>query len=97
MPLQFEVTLSPPAVSDVVSRKLSVTVGDGTTIERTLFPDEMSVGGFEGNDRDIVEVSLVDLDGRGNASEPRTLSTVLVDTIAPPQPGELGIRVTGQS
>ena len=41
--------------------------------------------------------TMVDTDASGNASEPRPFSFTLVDSIAPPEPGEVGLVVTGQS
>jgi hypothetical protein len=39
----------------------------------------------------VVSGHLIDIDNAGNRSEPRLFSLVAKDTIAPPQPGELGI------
>jgi hypothetical protein len=91
--LFFEFELPAPGASDVVTRKLTVKVGsaDASTVD-------LAVGAaspeFSGADNDVVEGSLVDVDDAGNSSEPSNFSFVLTDTIAPPLPGQVGLKVT---
>lgn len=94
--LKFELILPPISAHDVVSRLLSVKVGNGDLITLTPAPNELIIinDKFIGNDNDAVDVSLADVDDAGNRGVSRDQSFVLLDTIAPPQPGELGLIVT---
>lgn len=84
--------------AEVVSREASVTVGDGLTQTSALEGSgDAEVGPFEGAQDTAVTVSVVNIDDAGNRSEPRTQSFVLVDTIPPAAPGEIGLRVTGET
>ncbi len=83
--------------SDVVSREVKLTLADGTVSE---FVNEGN-GAFESAeftaDQDSeVSISVVNVDDAGNKSVPRVQSFTLVDTIAPPAPGELGVKVVGE-
>lgn len=94
--LQFKLVLPAPGAPDVVSRELSVKVGEGDAVVQPLAPDALEVVGFEGADNAVVAVSLVDIDDAGNRSEAREQQFTLTDTIAPPQPGEIGLQVTAE-
>lgn len=94
------VDTSDPNNKDVAKQVLSVTVAGGaaTVVE---FADQdahdpVSNDAFIGNAGDSVEASLTYVDGSGNASQPRTETVTLTDTIAPDQPGDFGVQVTGQ-
>jgi hypothetical protein len=89
--------LPAPGASDVVSRELTVRIGTGEPMVAKLQGDVLVYSGYEGNDGDAVEGQLVDIDDAGNRSEARTFSFVLADTIAPAQPGEVGLKVTGET
>lgn len=95
--LKFVLMLPPKGVSDVVQRQLAVKVGSNDLGTVVLEGDIIESNEMQGDDNDVVEGSLIDVDDAGNPSEPRTFSFVLTDTLAPPQPGELGIRVTEES
>lgn len=89
--LKFQ--LPPPGASDVTTRELSVTVngGDPPQIHNlagsTLVTDEMV---FQADDQLVL--TLVDIDAKGNRSQASAaFSLTVVDDIAPPQPGELGV------
>lgn len=94
--LHFEVTLPPPGAADVVSREFSIAIGEGEVSIITLEPTAVSAGPFEGNDNDVIKLTLVDVDDAGNRSEARSQELVLTDTLAPPQPGEMGLVVTSE-
>lgn len=96
MALQFEVLLPSPGASDVVTRELSVTIGDAG-LKVMQLPGIASSYKDEGPQDATVTVSLVDIDDVGNRSPARERTAVLTDTIAPPQPGELAINVTGET
>jgi hypothetical protein len=92
--LKFVLVLPQKGAADVVQRELTVQVGEGDPVVVSLGGDEVESGTFEGEDGDSVSGSLVDVDDAGNKSEAREFSFVLVDTVAPPTPGEVGLKVT---
>jgi hypothetical protein len=93
--LIFDVTLPPPAAPDVVTRKVTVEInGESSTL--TLDAEATTVTGLKGLQDAVVTVTLVDVDDAGLESPPSTKTVTLVDTIAPPAPGELGITVSGE-
>lgn len=94
--LKFVLVLPEKSASDVVSRKVSIQVGTGEVLSVDLEGDVLETAEFTGNDNDPVTGSLVDVDDAGNNSEPRDFNFVLVDTIPPPLPGEVGLRVTAE-
>lgn len=94
--LKFKLVLPAPGASDVASRQLTVTIGTADPQTVTLDPTAIESGEYEGEDNAAVSGSLVDTDDAGNQSEAREFSFVLTDTLAPPQPGEVGLVVTGE-
>lgn len=94
--LNFSVLLPTPGATDVVKRELSVTIGEEPTQTKEL-TTETEVTGFSGADNAQVSLSLVDIDDAGNRSPERSQTFVLVDSLAPPQPGEMGIRVDSET
>lgn len=95
--LRFHLLLPEVAVKDVVSRELTVRIGHGEDAVFELTPDTVSSPEFFGEDNTVVFVRLVDVDDAGNRSEPREQQFVLLDTIPPPQPGEIGLQVIGET
>lgn len=91
--LIFKISLPPVGASDVVERRLTVTVGGGDPIVATMDPTVDTTGELAGNDNDAVHAELIDVDDSGNQSQPSTLDAVLTDTIPPPQPGAMGITM----
>jgi len=90
----FKIVLPPPGASDVATRELSITVngGDPPTVKTypgaTLLTDEVVF-----NADDQLVMTLVDIDGHGNRSQPSAaFSYAVVDDVAPPQPGQLGVQ-----
>ncbi len=96
MSLNFTVLLPPAGAADVVKRELTVAIGTGDPVPKEL-TTETEVGGFSGNDNDAVAVSLVDVDDAGNRSEARNQTFTLTDTIAPPMPDSIGLRVDSET
>lgn len=94
--LTFRLLLPQPGAADVVSRELTVSVGGGDPQVVSLGGDELASAEMSGDDGAAVVGSLVDVDDAGNRSPAREFSFVLADTIAPPQPGEVGVEVTGE-
>lgn len=94
--LKFCVCLPPKSADDVTSRELCVSINDGDTVKKTVDGDTVHVDEFVGQHGDTVAGYLVDIDGAGNRSEPSLFNFTLVDNIAPPMPGEVGVMVLGQ-
>jgi len=94
--LKFVLTLPTKSAADVVSRVLTVTIGEEVQVFE-LAADAVETQEFECADNTEVFGSLADVDDAGNVSEAREFSFKIVDTIVPPMPGELGVRVTGES
>lgn len=92
--LKFVLTLPAPGAADVVERELVVKIGEAEPV--TVFLDGKSLESeeFSCEDNTTVTGTLVDIDDATNRSEPRSFEFIVVDTIAPPVPGELGVRVT---
>lgn len=93
--LHYVVLLPPPSAPDVVNRRLSVNGSDFN-----INPNMTEFGGFSGSDGDSVFVRVVDIDDATptpNESPPREMTFTLTDTIAPPQPGEIGLRIVSES
>lgn len=79
--------------SDVVERRLTVTV-NGTVVEnRTYAGDIVDFGELRvAQDSDVV-LSLVDVDDVGNVSPETTQVFKATDTVAPPAPGSFGVNL----
>ena len=94
--LKFVLTLPTKSAADVVSRVLRVSIGEDSQVLE-LAADAVETQEFECADNTKVFGTLTEVDDAGNVSEPREFSFEVVDTIAPPIPGEVGVRVTGES
>lgn len=96
--IKFKVTVPEEATTDVVSRNVKVTFADGS--EGVDVVDGRLAGAtkeFSGPQDSTVAVSIWNVDDAGNLSvEPRSFSAVLVDTVAPPTPGEAGLEIVGE-
>jgi len=94
--LNFVLNLPPMGASDVVSRELTVKVGESDPVVSQLPGSAITSESMSGADNAPVVGQLVDIDDAGNRSEAREFSFVLLDTLAPPIPGEISIMVTGE-
>jgi hypothetical protein len=94
--LKFYLALPEKSAPDVVSRELTFKVGEADPAVLTYPGDVLATDEFGGMDGDAVVGALVDIDDAGNRSEAREFSFTLVDTIAPAQPGDVGLVVTGE-
>lgn len=93
---KFALILPAPGAADVVSRELTISVNGGEPVTQTLPGSALESEAFDGNQGEIVTGNLVDIDDATptpNRSEPRTFEAELKDTIAPPQPGEVGVKM----
>jgi hypothetical protein len=93
--LKFVLLLPTKSAPDVASRDLVVDI-DGQLTTLSLGADVVESPEMMGNDNASVKGSLVDVDDAGNRSEAREFSFTLLDTFPPPQPGEVGVKVTGE-
>lgn len=94
--LTFILNLPEKSAADVVSRELSVSVAGAEAEVLSVAADATSSQEFTAEQGATVSGSLVDIDDAGNRSQPREFSFVLADTIAPPQPGDVGLEVTSE-
>jgi len=91
MSLVYNITAGPVVDKDVVERRLSVSV-NGEVRSNEPYPAETTTfGEVSFADNDNVVLTLVDVDDAGNVSSPAVLEFVALDTVAPSQPGELGV------
>lgn len=94
--LLFDLVLPAPGAKDVVSRELEIKIGEGEPVVSSLAADATLATGFQGEDNAVVLAKLTDIDDAGNRSPAREQSWTLTDTIAPPEPGEMGLNVTAE-
>ena len=94
--LKFKIVLPPPGAPDVVSRNLSLKIGDAESQSIVLAGTDLETAEFVGAEGSIVSGQLADVDDASNISPARDFSFTLLDTIAPPMPGELGLMVTDE-
>lgn len=94
--LKFKVVLPSPGAADVVVRELTVKIGDAEATTVKLDGAAMESAEATGEDNTVVSGSLTDVDDAGNRSPVRLFEGTLTDTLAPPQPGELAIVITGE-
>lgn len=87
----FTFNFPPPGASDVANRELSVAVNGVTPPQKRLYTAPVMVSDeWVFDDGDNIAVTLVDIDGHGNRSEPSPeLSMAVIDDVPPPAPGEL--------
>jgi hypothetical protein len=95
--LQFKLSLPPGSAPDVVSQELTLTIGDNPTTVETFPVAQTETGGYEGVENAAITTSLVDIDGVGNRSVPHAQTFVLLDTVPPGEPLDVGLIVTGQT
>lgn len=95
--IQFKVVLPAKSAPDVSFREVTLIINDGTPDIRNLAADALELNALEGPQDATVSVSLVDVDDKGNRSIPSTASLLLTDNVAPPQPGEIGLEITGET
>lgn len=95
--IRFVVVLPDEPTPDVVKREVTVTFADGTSASVDAMGRAAGDSAeFIGQQDSVVKVSVVNVDDAGNKSEPRVAEFTLVDTFAPAQPGEIGLRATGE-
>lgn len=95
--LNFVLNLPPVGASDVVSRELTVKIGESDPVVSQLPGSAITSDTMGGADNDPVVGQLVDIDDAGNRSGAKEFSFVLLDTLAPPTPGDVGLSVVSES
>ena len=93
MSLIYNVTAGPVVDTDVVERRLTVTVNGEVSQNTTNSSDTTSFGEFSFSENDNVVLTLVDVDDVGNVSSPAVLEFSAADTIPPAKPGEFGVTL----
>jgi len=89
------IVLPPPSAPDVATRE--VVVNDGQTeATLTLERDAVKLDPRSYAKDTSVSVALTDIDAAGNRSPKSVKEFVIVDTFAPPQPGEIGLLVVAE-
>lgn len=91
----FDISLPPASAPDVVRRELTVEI-NGVSVVHELPADTMSLAGLQGPQGALVHLSLVDIDDADLRSPESVLDATLLDTVPPPQPGQIGIAMTGE-
>lgn len=94
--------LPAPGASDVAQRELSLTVNGGDPPQVRTYPSSAATPALLSDewvlaDNDRVVATLVDIDGHGNRSgSSAALTFTVLDDVAPPPPGVLGVAAKRQ-
>lgn len=98
----YDVALPPKSAEDVVKRELQV-IGAGHDTLQSVFEIDVPLGqagqpsvGITVLESANVRLELRDTDNAGNVSEPSVFLFDATDTVAPPEPGLLGVTHTGE-
>lgn len=86
MSLVYEITCAAPVDSDVIERRLTVTVNGNIVSTDSYSATSINLGEKSFNQGDNVILSLVDVDDVGNVSSPATVEFVAADTLPPSMP-----------
>ena len=89
----YGVTAGSAGASDVVERRLTVTVNNEVVENRTYGGDIVDLGELKVAQDSDVSLALVDVDDVGNVSPPAIYAFKATDSIAPPVPGSFGVNV----
>jgi hypothetical protein len=89
----YGVTAGSAGASDVVERRLTVTVNSEVVENRTYAGDVVDLGELKVAQDADVSLALVDVDDVGNISSPATYVFKATDSIAPPVPGSFGVNI----
>ena len=89
----YGVTAGSAGASDVVERKLTVTVNGEVVETKSYTGDIVDLGELKVAQDADVSLALVDVDDVGNVSSPATYVFKATDSIAPPVPGSFGVNI----
>lgn len=93
---KFKFVLPQPGANDVVSRELTYSINGGEPVMQQLTGIAMESELFDASQGDTVTGALVDIDDAqpvGWRSPESTFNFILQDTIAPSQPGAVGVQM----
>lgn len=93
MALVYALSCEKPVDSDVVERRLTVSVNGQTVSTNPYVPETVDLGEFSFAQDDNVVLSLVDVDDVGNMSDPAVLEFVANDTLPPSVPGGFSVSL----
>jgi len=93
--LEFKLLLPPASAADVASREVRFMIDD-FLVEADLNKEDQETNLYQAEEGAVIRGTLVDIDDAGNRSEAREFEYTLNDTLAPPQPGELGLEVVAE-
>jgi hypothetical protein len=94
--LTYSLSVAAPVDADVVSRTLTVTVGDVAQDPVMFSGSATDLGNIDVPEGATVVLSLVDTDDAGNESVPAVVDFVAADTLAPGQPGAFTVSLIGE-
>jgi len=95
--IKFVVQVPEEATPDVVRRDVTVLFADGTQdTDQAAGRDAVETKEFKAPQDSTVTVRVENVDDAGNVSPAREQQFALSDTFAPPEPGEIGLRTTGE-
>jgi hypothetical protein len=98
--IAFKVQLPDPPTepNDIVNGQLTVQIGGADPQVIITAKDQIEVIGLSGEQDSTVNLAFVYIDDSGLISrEPSTLVGTLIDTFPPPNPGVLGLIITGET
>lgn len=87
----YGITAGSAGASDVVERRLTITVNGEVVENRTYAGDIIDLGELKVTEDADVSLTLVDVDNAGNVSPPAIHIFKATDNIAPPVPGSFGV------
>jgi len=95
--LVYEIALPAPKEEDhVVAREFTVGVNNAQVSQVSLEGSVLKVDEVKAMPKDMVSLTLVDVDGAGNRSVARTLTFEATDTLPPAQPGEMSVTLKSE-
>lgn len=96
--IKFSVQLPvEPVAADIEGGELSLRINGEPLPPVATTKGQTVVEGLEGPQDSLVLVSFRYVDDSGNKSAATTFEAQLLDTFAPPQPGAMGIVITGET
>ena len=95
--IKFVVAVPDEDTPDVVLREVTVGFQDGSNAEAVVIGRTAGeTSEFQAQQNSTITVRVVNVDDAGNRSEPRDQEFQMLDTFAPPEPGMVSVRATGE-
>jgi hypothetical protein len=89
----YGLTAGSAGSTDVIERRLTVTVNGEVVENRTYAGDIVDLGELKVAQDADVSLALVDVDDVGNVSSPAIYVFKATDSVAPPVPGSFGVNI----